>query len=545
AGGRPMKRLIAQAAARFARRPEPVPQLHPDHAIAARAFDAAFYLASYADVAEAGVDPLEHFMLFGWREGRDPSPEFSTTTYLAAFPDVAAAEVNPFVHYLTNGRPKAVPPEHPLGFRYEVIEGLVPLDERVARATAVEAPLTAEAELGLALAQSRDGLRRLHVTFSHDDFTAHLGGLQASIRREAERLAELGRDHLHLHPAKPWPVVRLAEEPGELGVVWNGRSVGTFTPAAVAAAVREACTGEDAGRSFAIHSLLGHAADETADILGAAGLRAGIFWLHDFASLCAGFHLLRDDVEDCAAPPPGSPACGICVYGPGRARHLDTHARLFERLELTVAAPSQATLDLWVRASGLPAVRTVVLPHAALSPRATTPAPRPSEARPFRLAFAGLPVTHKGWPIFRALAARFAFDPRYEFRHLGARRDSTLPVAFEPVGGPDGAPSMTEALAAGDIDAVLVWPLCRETFSFVAYEAVAAGCAVVTAPDSGNVAAFVAGEDRGLVLPDEAALTEAFASGAILELSRAKRSAVRYDLSFSALTLDLPPAQSP
>ena len=66
-------------------------------------------------------------------------------------------------------------------------------------------------------------------------------------------------------------------------------------------------------RSFAIHSLLGHAAGETADIVAAAGLKAGYFWLHDFASLCAGFHLLRNDVEDCSAPPPESAACGICV----------------------------------------------------------------------------------------------------------------------------------------------------------------------------------------------------------------------------------------
>jgi hypothetical protein len=546
-----MKRLIEEARARLRRRPPeppeappPVPQLHPDHEIAARGFDAAFYLAHSPDVAEAGLDPLEHYLLFGWREGRDPCPDFSTDTYLAAFPEVAAAEVNPFVHYLTNGRPRALPPEHPLGFRYEVIENLVPLERRIANAIAVEAPLDAEDRLAAALATSRDGLRRLHVTFSHDDFTAHLGGLQMSIRREAERLAELGRDHLHLHPAKPWPTVRLDTDPGELGVVWNGEPAGTFAPDAVARVLGQACAAPASERSFAIHSLLGHGADETADILAAAGLTAGVFWLHDFASLCAGFHLLRDDVEDCAAPPPESGACRICVYGPGRTRHVQAHARLFERLQLTVAAPSQATLDVWTRAARLSAARTVVLPHAVLTPRGEAQAARAD--RPFRLAFAGLPVPHKGWPIFRALAARFGFDARYEFRHFGARRDSTLPVDFEAVGGADAAAgAMTEALAAAEIDAVLVWPLCRETFSFVAYEAVAAGCAVITGPDSGNVAAFVAEQGHGLVLPDEAALREAFASGAILELARTKRRPMRYDLAYSALTLDLPPAAKP
>jgi hypothetical protein len=98
---------------------------------------------------------------------------------------------------------------------------------------------------------------------------------------------------------------------------------------------------------------------------------------------------------------------------------------------------------------------------------------------------------------------------------------------------------MADALEGAEADAVLVWPLCRETFSFVAYEAVAAGCAVVTGPDSGNVQAFVAEGGHGLVL-DEAALTAAFESGSILELARARRRPMLYDLAYSALSLDLP-----
>jgi hypothetical protein len=81
--------------------------------------------------------------------------------------------------------------------------------------------------------------------------------------------------------------------------------------------------------------------------------------------------------------------------------------------------------------------------------------------------------------------------------------------------------------------------LCRETFSFVAHEAVAAGCAVITGPDSGNVAAFVTEGGHGWVLPDEAALTAAFDDGRITELARAQRRPMHYDLTFSALTLDL------
>ncbi|MDO9713612.1 PQQ-dependent sugar dehydrogenase [Paracraurococcus lichenis] len=67
-------------------------------------FDSTFYLAANPDVAQAGVDPREHYHLFGWREGRDPSPGFNTSAYLANYPDVAAAGVDPLEHYLAYGR---------------------------------------------------------------------------------------------------------------------------------------------------------------------------------------------------------------------------------------------------------------------------------------------------------------------------------------------------------------------------------------------------------------------------------------------------------
>ena len=139
----------------------------------------------------------------------------------------------------------------------------------------------------------------MHVTFSHDDYTANAGGVQVCLQRESARIAAQGGDHLHLYPALAWPVVRPHGEPGALGVVLNGQPLGTFAPKTIQAALGKATASGKAGRrSFAIHSLLGHNAGETAEILGAAGLRRGYFWLHDFASLCAGFHLLRNEVED-------------------------------------------------------------------------------------------------------------------------------------------------------------------------------------------------------------------------------------------------------
>ena len=247
--------------------------------------------------------------------------------------------------------------------------------------------------------------------------------------------------------------------------------------------------------------------------------------------------MMGNAVEACDAPTTKSPACRLCVHGQARARHLAAHARLFERLSLTVAAPAQATLDFWRAHTGLAAAGAVVAPHARLMDRG--PAPAAPEDRPFRLAFLGMPVALKGWPVFRDLAQRFADDPRYEFHHLGGRSDPAAPALFQAVSAGEEAPdAMQAAMEALQADAALIWPLCRETFSFTAYEAAAAGAAIVTGPDSGNVAAFAA-EGHGQVLRDEAALHAAFETGEILELSRNRRGARLYRLEYGGLTADL------
>ena len=67
-------------------------------------FDASYYLAQNPDVKAAGVDPLQHFETYGWREGRDPSLLFSDAKYLAAYADVKAAGVDPLLHYRNYGQ---------------------------------------------------------------------------------------------------------------------------------------------------------------------------------------------------------------------------------------------------------------------------------------------------------------------------------------------------------------------------------------------------------------------------------------------------------
>lgn len=67
-------------------------------------FDSEFYLSENPDVASSGVDPVEHYIVYGWLEGRNPTADFSTDFYLETYSDIKAARVNPFWHYLMVGK---------------------------------------------------------------------------------------------------------------------------------------------------------------------------------------------------------------------------------------------------------------------------------------------------------------------------------------------------------------------------------------------------------------------------------------------------------
>lgn len=66
-------------------------------------FDPEFYLAENPDVRSCGFDPLDHFLMHGAAEGRDPHPLFSIRFYRDNNPDVARSGVNPLVHFLQHG----------------------------------------------------------------------------------------------------------------------------------------------------------------------------------------------------------------------------------------------------------------------------------------------------------------------------------------------------------------------------------------------------------------------------------------------------------
>ena len=67
-------------------------------------FDKEYYLSNNEDVKKAKVDPIKHYLKFGWKEGRNPSAKFNGNEYLNKRPDVRVAGICPLVHYIRFGK---------------------------------------------------------------------------------------------------------------------------------------------------------------------------------------------------------------------------------------------------------------------------------------------------------------------------------------------------------------------------------------------------------------------------------------------------------
>ena len=58
-------------------------------------FDAEYYLQSNPDVVQSGLDALEHFQRWGWREGRSPLPGIDMRRLLGSQPGLRVSKGNP------------------------------------------------------------------------------------------------------------------------------------------------------------------------------------------------------------------------------------------------------------------------------------------------------------------------------------------------------------------------------------------------------------------------------------------------------------------
>jgi hypothetical protein len=490
-------------------------------------FDEVFYRARNPDIRASAIDPLDHYLDYGWREGRDPNADFSTAFYLSANPDVAAAGLNPFYHYLVAGRAEGRTPAHPGGWRANALQRIRPLDE-LAKELLVNRRYPPSLEASAILSAMRDcghnSSDRLVLALTHDDYKTSVGGVQLCLKLEEQQARERRATYLAVHPELA--IGTLSNEAiseHRLVLTCNGQHLGSARAEVLLGALEDLAR-QSCHTDMIVHSLLGHSAEAVLHIHEALRPSRALMWLHDFFSICASYTLLRNGISYCHAPSVESSSCSICVYGGQRREHKRKIKALFSRIPFEMVAPSQFAADFWKEKSGLTASKVHVQEHCSLH-QTRRSAAKPEG--PVRVAFLGHTSPHKGWEMYVRLLQEFGRDSRFEFHHLGTGAACDNRVVFTPVSVLDDGPNaMIDALIGQQIEVAVLWSIWPETFSFTLHETICAGAQVLTCEDSGNIARRVRELGCGVVLKDDEELLSAFRGGDVYDVAMNARARV-------------------
>ena len=298
----------------------------------------------------------------------------------------------------------------------------------------------------------------------------------------------------------------------------NGTEIpGPFTLDEFAEALAEPTLSGASLARVVVHSLFGHGPEEVGEFIARTEPDRLTWWVHDYSAQCANPNLLRNGVHWCASPSLEAQCCELCAFGPHRTEHVRRVHDLLQAFDWDVVAPSQSAAESSAAGHVVLPRPVRVEPHGRL---VTGDGCRMREAdAPFRVAFVGHPAVAKGWMEFLRLVDELA-DEEIEFVHFGADNTLTEGVRFvETRQGHANFGVVTEFLSANRIDAVLNWARWRETFNFVTYEAMAAGCLIITNESSGNVVAAARQFDMALVFDS---FEDVVAPGALIRALRRK-----------------------
>lgn len=338
------------------------------------------------------------------------------------------------------------------------------------------------------------------LCFAHADIRHFAGGLAAYIHQEAALAAERGVETATVFPLhlRQFPRLKTWASKG-WGVCLGERWLGMYTWKGLANLLGRWERKERLLSEIQLHHIGGYRREDLRAFLEAVPAPTRLF-LHDFNTVCPCSHLLRNGREFCGGEDVGIRKCGGCrhwnaVWLPGMRKLL---VGLGERL--SIVAPSASAADIWQRSYPEWRGKVDVVPHWLPSEKGHGTARPPS--RPFRLAFAGAPMFHKGWESYLEVVRTLRETGRdWEFLYFGVLEDVPAGIrGVRVIGDKEGG--LVAALRREAPDFLFLWAMCPETYSYVYYEALQAGVWVLTREGSGNIAAAANKGDWGTVFPD-------------------------------------------
>ena len=476
-------------------------------------FDLDWYLARNFDVVNANIDPVSHYLFFGGSEGRDPGPNFSSAAYLAAYEDVKKAGINPLVHYLRNGRTEGRLPISDVEFSHltgtgefpsvtivHSVNGSLP-DRKIQGAKQdLYIPLPAlQMDPPTGLWERVTGSLKYTdflVSISQDDYLTTDFGLQIPISDEQALYAERKISYIHLYSVPRKEHFMETDAYFAIGLNVDSVPIGQYALNDIVMLLKRLLDENHICRSLNLHHFKGWNLQALNSVLSAIQPAHTFFTIQDYFFACPQPNLLRNQREFCNAPHVESNSCTICESGGIRKEHLHLVTQLFSAYPFSVIAPTRSAEDIWKKVFPDHTGEIRVVPPVKLK---RTPVRLPIYPNdPIRIAYAGQDVRIMGWEAWRLLVDKSAVDD-LEFFHLGSCAGKHRETFEQVSTSRQNRTAMIDALLRNRIDVLFFWPIYPEPFSFVFYEAMAAGCFVITSNQTGDVAKHVKEQGNGMV----------------------------------------------
>ena len=243
-----------------------------------------------------------------------------------------------------------------------------------------------------------------------------------------------------------------------------------------------------------------------------------ITMVHDFYLCCTNYTLFVNG-NYCNAAKLGDKVCLECEHFKESTR-LQGNIWCFlniymDRMEFN--APSESAKKIFLRFhEEIDKSKVHVIPNQNIIRKIDDSRYKRNER--LRIGYIGYDNAFKGFDVFKTLADKY--NGIYDFfwfnsKGLSIQSAKTIRSGYDK----NHLNGMSDYVKENNVDALLLWAKCPETFSYVAVEALAAKAFMISYKCSGNVAAIIEAQKSGVVLDSLADLYALFDDGSALKQS--------------------------
>jgi hypothetical protein len=494
-------------------------------------FNPAYYLEKYPDVRKAYIEPFSHYLRNGKTEGRSPLPMtvlqlsdtiedgaleinlevneseryndsllkgqgvasideylqrdgangddysmlrpvpwFEPSQYYALNPDVLEARIDAYSHFLATGRDEGRAFSVPNLRSVEHVMSLVSLASKKEewQSSSMQVPMFVDyVEAILKRIKKKIANHSIRVFVCSDDPMVNIGGVQRVVKEKVSRSIIDKNIDVFVIPLLPSPTHEIDHTLMEVRI--NRERVGIIDSKTLVDFISEIenCATQ---LKIEIHGILGIDLNAICDLIDSFR-EVTQFTIHDFTLLCANPSLTWNQLEWCDAPNAESDRCSTCIFGEERMNSESNRHKLIQKIgdtQIGVNSPSTFAKNYIYSKTG---IHSEVIPHGEI--RFTGHRRRTKGA--LKIAFVGLPVVAKGWNDFLDFYLSNCHDERIEIIHIGSIQSQVSFIPFIEYSD-SKSNDLSSFLLSQLVDFVFLFPRGSETFSFVTYESIAAGC---------------------------------------------------------------------